>query len=284
MMNFKTLNDLNLAIATNLSNIAKLKPDLVVAVPVSGMIPASIIATSLQIPFTDVEGYLNNRYYDFTGKKTVANNLTTTRKNVLLVDASINSGKAMKGVVDCLLHKKDNIIRFAVFGSPKNTSTSVDFTCETVGLPRMFQWDIWKHPNLIKCATDMDGVLCRDPSQQELKRDLRKFLHITEPLYPIKKTVKFIITARKEIYRQETEEWLQKNNIPYEHLVMKPTSYKESDKVNADYKAEVINRYKDNIKLYIESNDIQANRIAELVPIPVWCTDSQKIYNIPRSS
>lgn len=279
-MNFKTLNDLNLAIATKLSDIAKLKPDLVVGIPRSGMMPASIIATSLQIPFTDVEGYIHNRYYDRQGKQTVAKDLPTARKNVLLVDDSINSGKAMKLVVDSLLDKKDNIIRFAVFGSPKNKPTAVDFTCEIVGLPRMFQWNIWKHPNLIQCATDMDGVLCRDPSKQEIKRDFHKFLRTAEPLYPINKPIKYIITARKEVYRTETEEWLQKNNIPYEKLFMKPTDYKAGDQVNAGYKAEVINTYIDDIKLYIESNDKQAKQIAEQVPIPVWCTDSQKIYNV----
>ena len=39
-----------------------------------------------------------------------------------------------------------------------------------------------------------------------------------------------ILTARSAHYRNETKQWLHKNNIPYDALVMRPTGDKEADK------------------------------------------------------
>jgi len=276
-MNFRTIYDLNIAITRNLLQIKKLNIDLIVGIPRSGLLPASLIATHLQLPFTDVEGYINNRYYDRAGKQTVAKDLSSVPKRVLLVDDSINSGKAMSKVLDILPKNNDIIIKFAVFGSPKNKPGSVDMTCEIVDLPRAFQWNIWKHDGLAKWGTDMDGVLCRDPSKKEVKREFENFVLKAETLYNLKKPIKYIITARKEQWRSQTEQWLKNNNVPYRHLIMKTNDYKHGDNVNAEYKVETINRLGD-LELYIESNDIQAQQIAKQVSIPVWCTDSQKVY------
>jgi len=39
-----------------------------------------------------------------------------------------------------------------------------------------------------------------------------------------------ILTARSAHYRSETKQWLHKNHIPYDSLVMRPTDDKEKDK------------------------------------------------------
>jgi hydroxymethylpyrimidine pyrophosphatase-like HAD family hydrolase len=39
-----------------------------------------------------------------------------------------------------------------------------------------------------------------------------------------------ILTARSAHYRPETKQWLHKNNIPYDALVMRPTDNTEKDK------------------------------------------------------
>lgn len=39
-----------------------------------------------------------------------------------------------------------------------------------------------------------------------------------------------ILTARSAHYRSETKQWLHKNNIPYDALIMRPTDDKDKDK------------------------------------------------------
>ena len=48
VLNFRTVHDLNLAITKKLYDIRQLDVDLVVGIPRSGMLPASLIATHLQ--------------------------------------------------------------------------------------------------------------------------------------------------------------------------------------------------------------------------------------------
>lgn len=277
-MNFRTLYDLNIAITKNLSQIKNFNIDLVVGIPKSGMIPATLIATYLNLPFTDTYGYISEKYYGRDGKQTVIKDISGTHKTILLVDDSINSGKAMIRVISELSNTRDKIIKFAVFGSTKTKSKYVDYICELVDLPRMFQWNIWKHDNLSMCGTDLDGVLCRDPSKKEIKNSFNDFLDNTNTLYNLSKPIQYIITARKEQYRFKTEQWLRNNNILYHNLIMKPNDYKSGDSTNSEFKSKIINEHND-IKFYIESNDIQAQLISKKVKIPVWCTDTQRLYN-----
>lgn len=277
-MNFRTIVDLNNAIIKNLLNIKKLDIDLVVGIPKSGMIPATIVATHLDLPFTDVYGYVSGKYYKRSGKQTVISDIPNVKKNVLLVDDSINSGKAMIRTLNIIPNNTDNIIKFAVFGSPKTKSNIIDFVCEYVELPRMFQWNIWKHDNLSMCATDMDGVLCRNPTKKEIKNNFNNFLINADVLYNMSKPIKYIITARKEKNRELTEAWLKHHQITYSRLIMKPDDHRHGNEANAEFKISVINKNSD-IKLFIESDDIQAKIISKNVSIPVWCTDSQRIYN-----
>src|SRR3546814_8724975 len=57
MLSVRTLADMARIITANLHRIDRGSYDCIVGVPRSGMIPASIIATMLQMPLADVEGY-----------------------------------------------------------------------------------------------------------------------------------------------------------------------------------------------------------------------------------
>jgi orotate phosphoribosyltransferase len=279
VLNFRTISDLNLAITKKLHDIRQLDIDLVVGIPRSGMLPATLIATHLQLPFTDIDSYNSGRWYVRHKKLTVPQDRPQTSARVLLVDDSINTGHAMRSAVSTLEKNNDTVIRFAVYGSIKTASTDIDFVCESCALPRAFQWNIWKHQRAQHWATDMDGVLCRDPTKKENDRGARleHFYHSVSAKYRFSKPIKYVITSRLDRYREITARWLDINGIKYDQLIMKPDHVARGNDHHATFKASVINELRD-IELYIESDPAQARIISTLTGIPVWCTDNQTLY------
>lgn len=277
MITIKSVHDLNLLITKNLHILSKLDIDIVVGIPRSGLLVATIIATHLQKPVSDLHSYISNRALIASGK---FNNIDPNIPlNILLVDDSINTGKSMQDAVSLINENptKHKIIKFAAYISPKTNLNNVDIYFENCPHPRAFQWNLWRHSYLKNWATDMDGVLCRDPiwkKENDRGPKLIKFYETVETKFIPSSPIKYIITSRLEKNRTITEQWLQKNNIKYQQLVMKPT---DSDYNHAMYKVDIINSFSD-IELYIESDIKQAQTISQNVNIPIWCIDSQTTY------
>lgn len=93
---------------------------------------------------------------------------------------------------------------------------------ESVPSPRFFEWNFRNHPVAQISAYDFDGVLCFDPSRRENDDGRRylEFLANAQPLFVPKYRISVIVTSRLEKYRQQTEEWLNRNGIEFNELVM----------------------------------------------------------------
>jgi hypoxanthine phosphoribosyltransferase/uncharacterized HAD superfamily protein len=271
-MNFRSFEDMNVSIVNVLDKIRQYDIDLVVGIPRSGIAPAAFIALHLQLPYADLQTYINRQASGTSGKR-----IDLKAKNrVLLVDDSINTGSSFKKSISLIkaANIEDELIKFAVWYSDKTNLSEIDLCADFCPRPRVFQWNLWKHHKLGRFGTDMDGVLCRDPSKKENDKGpkLLDFYHRAEPKFLPERPVKFVITSRLEKYRDVTTDWLKRHNIQYEKLIMKT----DSNIKHGLYKANIINS--NNMLMYIESDPKQAKQISERVNIPVWCTDNQKIY------
>jgi uncharacterized HAD superfamily protein len=242
------------------------------------MIPASLISTYLQIPLTDIHSYSNGLFWTRKGKK---NNLDKDKKlNILLVDDTIHTGGSMNSAYNEIKSLyNNNIIRFAVYSSADTKNEDIDFVCELCPGPRVFSWNIAKHHLWRNWGTDLDGVLCRDPSAKERSDDttLFNFYQSADLRFPILREIKLIVTSRREKFRNVTENWLKQNEISYQQLVMKPDV--DINKKHHLYKFEILKNAK--LDLYVESEEKQARFISENANLLVWCTDTQK-YFIPK--
>jgi len=277
MITIKSINDLNLLLVKNLHKLTELDIDIIVGIPRSGLMVATIIATHLQKPVTDLYSYIESRMLIESGKTSIIDN--NKKIKILLVDDSINTGTSMNEAVNLIKKSKfdHDITKFAVYVSPKTKLADLDLYFECCQHPRAFQWNIWRHSYLKNWATDMDGVLCRDPiwkKENDQGPKLIKFYESAEAKFIPQKPIKYIITSRLEIHRNITENWLRKNNIKYEKLFMKSNS---NDFNHAMYKTDIINSLND-LELYIESDMNQAELISKNVKIPVWCIDNQSVY------
>lgn len=271
MLNVRSVADLSRIVAANLHRIDRSKYDVVVGIPRSGMIPATMIATHLQLPLADCTGYGKGIIHGRSGIPAPGGN------RVLLVDDSCNKGRAMNRAMAML--GKARVTRLAVFGPYQVDPPSVvDIVFADCHGPRAFSWNMQKHIRLPRWGFDFDGVLCRDPLKAENDDGPRyvEFLRNAEPVFVPQRPIGHIVTGRLEKYRPHTEEWLRRRGIQWSSLTMMPYATKAERMAaggRGQWKASVVKKL--GVEFFLESNPRQANIISREAGIPVWCTETQ---------
>ncbi len=283
-MNFRTYEDLAKIISNNLYKIPK-DIDLVVGVPKSGLMAASIIALHLNLPLTDIDSLFEDSMYQ-SGRTKRRNNWIkkpSQARKVLVVDDSSASGKTFNQIKKQLNHSKykDKVNYLVVFVT-EETKKLPDIYFDICPLPRMFEWNYMHHAFLEQACVDIDGVLCQDPTEEENDDGPKyiEFISSVKPRVVPTRKIKYLVTTRLEKYRKYTEDWLNKNDIQYEKLIMMDLPSKE-ERIKLGnhgiYKAEQYKNLPDTV-IFIESSEHQAPIIANLSGKDVFCVDNGKLY------
>lgn len=281
-MNYRGYHELIKTIQQNIIIIPRI--DLVVGIPRSGMLPASIIALQLNKPLLTFDAFLNSSAPD-SGERPINDVLKAHNErllNVLIVDDSINTGRELQKRKAILTEKgiKHQLFFLCVYAKEENKHIP-DLYFELVETPRIFQWNILNHVYLKDCCVDLDGVLCVDPTDEE-NDDGDKYQNFcleAKPLYIPSYTIGHIVTSRLEKYRKETELWLDKHDVKYNQLHMMQYSSAEQrrkDNKYGEYKANAL--IKTDTVMFIESNVQQSLIIHTLTKKPVFCTDNMEFY------
>lgn len=288
MANYRTFYDLRNIIVNNIY-IIPLDIDLIVGIPRSGIIPATLLALLLNKQVCDLNTYLSKKTWG-TGKRGEKQNFEWSKiKKVLIIDDSIGSGNAInnvkKKVSEIGLNKLHNILYGCIYLAPSK-SNLVDLFFEVVSLPRFFEWNIFHHSFIKNACLDIDGVLCKDPESFENDDDIKyiEFLLNAKPLFIPSIPIGCLVTSRLEKYRHYTEQWLELHNIEYNDLIMLDLpSKKERSKrgIHGKFKAETYLARDEQI--FIESNKKQAEEIYERTKKDVFCVENNKLYSITNS-
>lgn len=285
-MEYRSVADLNDSIVGALPLLPR-DVDLIVGIPRSGLLAASILALHLNLPLTDVEGFIEGRILGYGRRYTMGNRKAfdlESVKKVLVLDDSAGSGTTMSKVREKLSGSQvsgKEIVYAAVYTDPL-TKESVDIAFETCSSPRVFEWNIMHHPVLSESCVDIDGVLCLDPSVEENDDSINylDFLANAKPLVIPTIEVGYLVTSRLEKYRSETEVWLAKHGVMYKKLFMLDLPDRET-RMNlasyADFKAMVY--AETNARLFIESSLNQSQEIANLSGKQVLCFETRKMIN-----
>lgn len=278
-MNFRTYEDLTKCIVKNLYKIPR-DIDLIVGIPRSGTMLASILALYLNLPYTDIENFVNKGNLK-TGTTRKCKNWIKRideAKHVLIVDDSISSGKAVKETKEIIKDKQINVnITFMAIYALGATKHKVDIYFELCEQPRMFEWNYMHHWALEYCCMDIDGVVCEDPALFQ-NDDGKKYLDFIEnavPKFIPTQKVGMFVSARLEKYRPQTEEWLKKNSIEYGKLIMMEAASASERALkgnHAEFKADIYKKC--DAVLFFESNYDQAIDICNLSGKPVFCIDN----------
>ncbi|MDF3154434.1 phosphoribosyltransferase family protein [Mesorhizobium sp. XAP10] len=281
-MHYRSISDMNDAIVRGLHRLPR-DIDLVVGVPRSGVLAATLVSLAANIPMTDLDSFLAGRIYTsgVTKRRAALDRKVSEMRKVLVIDDSVAGGNAMRDArarIQAAGIEADFTFA-AVFGlEPLHQETDLVF--EVVPHPRMFQWNFMHHKFLAQCCVDIDGVLCLDPTEAENDDGpaYEKFLSEARPLHVATHTIGWLVTSRLEKYRALTEAWLAKHEIKYDQLIMLDLPSKaERQRLGAhgSFKADFYR--KSDAILFIESEHEQALKITELSGKPVLCVETHMV-------
>ncbi len=277
-MNFVSFDDLFSCIYKNLYKIPS-DIDLIVGIPRSGTLVANIIALYKNLPFMDIDSFVEKRRLESGSTRKSRNWIKSVEeaKHVLVVDDSVSSGKAIREAKEKI--KQNNVsarITYLAVYSLKGNGFMVDIHFKVCQQPRMFEWNYMHHWMLEYACMDIDGVLCEDPKieQRVGEKQYLNFLENAIPKIIPTQKVGALVTGRKEKYRDATERWLHNHNVMYDKLIMMPNDSKMS---HHEFKAKVYKQSE--YILFFESNYEQAIEICRLTGKPVFCTDEKKLIN-----
>jgi orotate phosphoribosyltransferase len=284
-VNYRSVGDLNDDVKAWLPTLPPV--DLVVGIPRSGLLAASVVALHRNLPLADLDGFLEDRAFA-TGER-FEGDADATPERVLILDDSVLTGSAMTAAQDRVaeadLPPSVELLFGAVYVSPEGRDL-VDTFAAVVPFPRVFEWNLMHHPGVVpKSCFDLDGVLCRDPTPAENDdgERYREFLATVDPLVLPTKPVGWIVTARLEKYRAETEAWLDRHGVEYGELIMLDLPDKETRRrlgAHAEFKADVYERV--GAALFVESDHGQAVEIARRSTGPVYSVERNQMIHQDR--
>jgi len=240
------------------------------------MIPAAIISSTLGIPLYSTtkneqgETELVCLSLDSNYGGVRSNNIEEEDVNLIAVDDTAASGTSALGVYE------DLGLESAVCYATSNGASycNIKTYVELLETPHILQWNFYGSEHLNYSILDIDGVMSPNVPA-EIDADEQKYLKWINEVEPITQNkphffeVNKIVTGRLEKYREPTENWLKKNNIKYNSLVMFPTERDNERRSNhrkavGEFKGEI---YKNDSKarFFVESEPEEAQFIAQTV-------------------
>lgn len=284
-LSFRSSADLVCAVKKNVWKLPD-DLDLIVCIPRSGLLPGGLISLIKNLPVTDIvgleQGYIFESGFRFQQKE--KKNFFKGKKKILIVDDSSLSGSQIRKTKKRIEKFKKNheLLFFTVYASLKSKKL-FDFFCETVEYPRIFEWNLLNSKILENCCVDIDGVLCRDPTNSE-NDDAEKyidFIKFVKPRIVPKYEIRCLVTSRLEKYRNQTEIWLNQHQFKYQELRMLDLPNQKIRKLlkpYAKFKAEVY--LETDALLFIESTSWQAKKIFKLTGRPVFCVEHMEMMKV----
>jgi uncharacterized HAD superfamily protein len=279
-MKLKTMQDMEKCIFNNLYKIPK-SVDLIVGIPRSGMLAATLISLYLNLPLIDSDSIMYSEKTYSSGMRLDYKNIDIKNcKHLLVVDDSILTGKQLRKIKESFQYFNKEITYLAIYGLPNKVN---NFYFEELPLPRCFSWNIFHHlKHLSKVCMDIDGVLCLDPTseQNDDGEKYKEFITNAKVLIKPQVAINNLVTCRLEKYRGLTEKWLSENNILYNNLYMMNVPDKITRQKLGEYgkfKARIYQEVDD--ILFIESNIKQAVEIHNLTKKAVFCISNYSFYS-----
>ena len=280
--------------AVRLSQLIPAETKAIVGVARSGITPANIVATMRHLPLLAVRQTLNDVIEVGNGWRMGGNNHVKIKPHemVVVVDDTVMTGNSFISIQDIVSRTFPRHKTAACYVNPL-AKKKPDIWIRELPAPHILEWNIFNSVYSPSIAVDFDGVLCDDcpPGDDDDGRKYIEFLTNARPKYVVRKaTIPLIVTARLEKYRAITNEWLQRHGITCHRLVMHPAATlaeRRRDDIAAFKAREYLgwvtsHRANPAPAMFVESEDRQAQRIAQLSGRLVVCPSSRQVYGDPR--
>ena len=259
--------------------------DIVVGVPRSGVIAALMIAELLNKPC----GYISGPGFVTVKSGGLRESMThagMAARRIVVVEDVVNTGNSIAQIkADFAGHADDWDIMFAaVYAEGPESRSMLDIWLEYNYNPAdpdwFYEWNILHHSKSDRHLWDIDGLLCKNPPDDHDTAAYEQYisnpLPMVIPTYP----VGGFVTYRLEKYRAMTQDWLKRQGIKYQQLVMFPADDRDTRNAQmspAIFKANIY-RSLPQFKLFVESDASQAELISAASGKPVYCYENGKLY------
>jgi hypoxanthine phosphoribosyltransferase len=282
---YKSCKDLSDCIRNNIYKVPK-DIDLIVGIPRSGMLAASMLSLFLQKPLCSFNEFIRKDNIHGGNRIGLLKKFEDVKK-VLIVDDTVFFGTAMTKVRQELLNFDTDIeILFAcIYAEGPNAKNLVDIYFEdnydpTPNSFQFYEWNILQQGegHTIRFLYDLDGVLCKEPPDERLVEEYEKYIVNADCLHIPNSKIGGIVTYRLKKHSEQTLKWLKENNIDFGFLAMVPFDKREDVKFAPhEFKAHYYKQL-EWAQLFIESDDYQARMIQHITGKPVYCYTTGVMY------
>ncbi len=266
----------------------------IVGIPRSGMIPASILATMLQVPLLELDNSGEIRCLGHGGRGAAFGWSSTATGQLVVVDDTVYSGRTIARAREQTRSIREHLVFAAVFVRPE-VSSAVDLAGAYLQSPHLLEWNFFNSAVIVGnaadpalwggAALDFDGILCEDPTVPDADDGLgldayMQWMEAARPKWlPRSLVIPCIITARLEKWRSITVKWLQKHGVVCQSLIMHPANCASERNACdiAGWKSEQLKR--SGCTWYVESDPNQARRINLQTGLRVICPDIETIFS-----
>lgn len=290
-MKFIALQELNNTIRTNLWKVPR-DIDFIIGIPRSGILAASLIAEYINCPLIDIDSFCSG------AKPTGGARLrywkpkhTEGKKKVLVVDDTTWDGRskiAAKRKLQPFAGDYDFVYCVVYLEGPGKGSVDFwleDVTMYTNGFKEnvLYEWNIIHHnENTMRGSMwDIDGVMCVNPPDERNEEEYLRYIKDATPLFIPTAPIGGICSYRLRRNADVTIGWLNKQGVRYASLSLFPAETWEERNASGispeAFKARCFSMASW-ARLFIESDDLQAQRIFKLSGKPVYCTESNRMY------
>jgi hypoxanthine phosphoribosyltransferase len=245
--------------------------DVIIGIPRSGMIVASMIACRLGRPLTTPDLYCEGKWWASQLIK------PTSFRRALLVDDSVNAGMAIARARATLAQGPSNVkvTTAAVVAHRREARELVDLHYRLLLHPTIFEWNLLHMKAMNVLSVSLEGVLC-DRLPQGVSLASEGFAHwaaetrcLQVPSYEID----FVISMRGEQLRDVTQRWLARHGVRYRELLLVDAANKDA----SDRKVALLReRHPD---MHFEDTRAESEKIWQATGIPTICFDEMDLIN-----
>ena len=242
-------------------DMARRMPDVdaIAGVPVSGLAPAGMLSAATGIKCVPIDSVPENI------------------KRLLVIEDASGFGKC---ITERLGQAPGREVLYGSVYACNKAAETMDLIGCVAPKPHVFTWNLTKSDKAKFIAYDMDGVLCRNPTADEIDYGPRyeRFIATAERRRICPTLLGWIVTGRMERYRVATERWLSGAGIRYRELIMAGDDQQHTCEAHARHKADWYAAHMD-CMLFVESHPRQARMIADMTGRPVVCAETEECWH-----
>ena len=291
-MKYVTLSDLSITIRRNFYKIPH-DIDFIVTIPRSGTIVGSIISEFLNCPMIDIYSFIDGAKPNGGGRLRYFKEQEheNGKKKVLVVDDTVFTGKSKKEAREQLKPFEDThdfIFLVAYLEGPAVDTVDIyleDVRYATNGYkdPVIYEWNIFHHneSTMETCMYDIDGVLCIDPPDERNGEEYIEYIKNAIPLFTPTAKIGALVTYRLVKNEEITKKWLSDHGIRYGKLIMfnaQTWDERNAKGISPELMKGEYYKSQEWAKLFVESDDYQAQIIHKISGKPVYCVASNRMY------